>query len=433
MRNKMVLIGAGSAVFTKGLVFDVLDRPDEKWHIALVDTDPETLATISALCVKMTAQKNADIKFSASTDRRDVLSGADYVVSVIGVGGRRAWEQDVFIPRKFGIFQPVGDTVGPGGISRAMRMIPQLVDVARDVERYCPGAMMINYSNPMTMNCMAIRRATGVPVVGLCHGVKDGIRRIAGFLEMNHSDIAYTACGLNHMVFCYHMRSNAGDLFPRLISHLDSVPDKNREVGPLTESFVRGYHTYVASDDRHLSEFVPELTAEGAYYGKTLGVDAYSFEETIREGDAEFDGYRRLANSPDPLPESFFQREEGEHEQLLEMISAMREDKPGIFYANLPNEGAVAEMPDKTVIERPALFSGSGIHPLQMPGFPPALLPRTLWHAGIYEMAVQAALKGDITLLRHAMEESCVFLDTGKAGRLTDELLSAQKAYLPQF
>ncbi len=184
MRRKIVLIGAGSAMFTKGLILDIIERRDEQWHIALVDTDARTLEIIKRVCEKMIAQTASDTELSASTDRCDVLPGADYVVSTIGVGGRRAWEQDVFIPRKYGVFQPVGDTVGPGGMSRAMRMIPQLIDIANDVKKLCPKAVFINYSNPMTMNCMAVRRATGVPVVGLCHGVRDGRRTLSKFLNI---------------------------------------------------------------------------------------------------------------------------------------------------------------------------------------------------------------------------------------------------------
>ena len=126
MRRKIVLVGAGSAVFTKGLLLDIIERRDEQWSVGLVDTDPVALDVIDKLSRKMVEQKGADIELSASVDRRDILPGADYVVSTIGVGGRRAWEQDVFIPRKYGVYQPVGDTVGPGGLSRAMRMIPQL-------------------------------------------------------------------------------------------------------------------------------------------------------------------------------------------------------------------------------------------------------------------------------------------------------------------
>ena len=433
MRRKIVLIGAGSAVFTKGLVLDILERKHEYWQIALVDTDPHALETMQRVCQKMIAQMRSDTQLLASTDRTDVLSGADYVVSTIGVGGRRAWEQDVFIPRKYGIFQPVGDTVGPGGISRAMRMIPQLVDIANDVKRLCPNAVFINYSNPMTMNCMAVRRATGVPVIGLCHGVKNGLRRVANFLELPQDELRYTACGLNHMVFCYHMYHGREDLFDSFVKKLDATPAEGRSIGRLTESSVRSAHAYVVSDDRHFSEFVPAMTVEGAYYGKTLGVNAYSFEGTIREGDTEFSLYESYAADDSPLPDSFFAREAGEHEQLLDILSAMYENRPAVFYANLPNNGAVAHLPDDTVVERPALFSASGVQPVQLPDFPLHLLPPMMHYAAVYELAVTAALQGDVKLLECAMQEATINIGRDAIHRMTMELLHTQKAYLPQF
>jgi alpha-galactosidase len=434
MHKKIVLLGAGSTVFTKGLVLDILERPEEKWSIALVDTNEPALNIIHKVVKKMIAQKQANIELSASTDRRDALPGANYVISTIGVGGRRSWEQDVFIPREFGVYQPVGDTVGPGGISRAMRMIPQLVDIARDVEALCPKAAFFNYSNPMTMNCMAIRRATKVPVIGLCHGVKNGIRRISRFMGLPAEALSFTACGLNHMVFMYHMRQEAKDLFPAFIQKLDETPWQGRAIGPLTAGFVHEHHCYVVSDDRHFSEFVPDILGKGAYFGKTLGLgDAYSFEGTIQEGDTEFELYTEYAGSESPLPDSFFYREEGEHEQLMEMISALDKDKPGVYYVNAPNQGAVASLPDDTVIERPALLTGSGIAPLQMTDFPTELLPYMMRYAAVYEMAVQAALTGDTRLFRYAVEACCLPLGRNALGQMADKLLKAHKACLPQF
>jgi alpha-galactosidase len=448
MLKKIVLIGAGSAVFTKGLVLDILERARAfaageqgvegflpmRWHIALVDTNEAALNILHKVIKKMIAQKGADVEISASTDRRDVLSEADYVVSTIGVGGRRSWEQDVFIPREFGIYQPVGDTVGPGGISRALRMIPQLVDITRDIETLCPGAIFFSYSNPMTMNCMAVRRATRTPVIGLCHGVKNGVRRIANFMGMPPESLSFTACGLNHMVFMYHLRCNGRDFFPAFIGKLDSTQWEGRAIGPLTADFVREHCTYVVSDDRHFSEFVPDILAKGAYFGKTLGMDgAFPFEQTIRQGDEEFALYTEYANSGKSLPDEFFYRESGEHEQLLEMIASLETDRSGVYYVNVPNQGAVAGLPADTVVERPAFFSGSGISPMQMTNFPAELLPYMTRYAGVYEMAVQAALDGDTRLVRYAVEACCLPLGREKLGRLVDRLLEAHKACLPQF
>jgi len=156
MRKKLVIIGAGSAMFTQGLAADLITKQPggAKWHLSLVDIDEKVLDGIVRLVKKMIDAKKADIELSWSTDRRDCLPGADYVVTTIGVGGRRAWEQDVFIPRKYGIHQPVGDTAMPGGISRAMRMVPAMLAITKDVIRYCPNAYFFNYSNPMAIICV---------------------------------------------------------------------------------------------------------------------------------------------------------------------------------------------------------------------------------------------------------------------------------------
>jgi alpha-galactosidase len=170
-RTKVVLIGAGSTVFTQRLVADlILSGNDDSWEVALVDIDPLTLEAVERLVGKMLASKGSRLPVSAHTDRREALPGARFVVTTIAVGGRAGWQADVEVPRRHGIFQPVGDTMLPGGISRAMRMIPPMLAIAQDVARLCPGADLLNYSNPMTAICRAIRRETGVPVVGSATG-----------------------------------------------------------------------------------------------------------------------------------------------------------------------------------------------------------------------------------------------------------------------
>jgi len=193
MHKKMVILGAGSAMFTQGLVMDMLDKNPggHKWHLALVDIDEYVLNGVAKLVKKMVEKKKADIELSWSTDRKDVLQGADYVVSTIGVGGRRAWEQDVFIPRKYGINQPVGDTAMPGGISRAMRMVPATLEIVRDIQKFCPKAYFFNYSNPMAIICRAVRKALNYPITGLCIGTIGSERHIADFMGYERSRVKH--------------------------------------------------------------------------------------------------------------------------------------------------------------------------------------------------------------------------------------------------
>src|SRR5262249_5664532 len=201
--------------------------------LALVDIDPEPLDVAERLTAKMIAARRAPIALSASVDRRSALGGATTVICTVGVGGRRAWEQDVFIPRKHGIFAPVGDTVGPGGTARALRMIPAMVDIARDVLDLASGALFFNYGNPMAPVCRAIRKATGAPVVGLCHGVFHVASYLAKALEVAAADLQYTAIGINHLTWFVSVRVGGMDARPVLRS---LAAERVAQAGPIART-----------------------------------------------------------------------------------------------------------------------------------------------------------------------------------------------------
>jgi alpha-galactosidase len=437
MRKKLVLIGAGSAMFTQGLVMDLIEQAKvDKWHLSLVDIDPKALEPMRLLCGKMISEKGADIELSYSTDRRDVLEGADYVVSTIGVGGRRAWEQDVFIPRKYGVFQPVGDSVAPGGISRAMRMIPAMVDITNDIIKLCPKARFFNYSNPMTTICRAVRKNTGFPVIGLCHGVKNGQRRIARFAGLDPAKVSSCAAGVNHMVFIYDLRFDGKDAWPYIFDKLRTKETRlgnTEELGPLSRNFIETYRAYPASDDRHFSEFTQENMSKGNYFGKTLGMDAYSFERTIEEGDRIYAQTQTLAFSDKPLADEFFRRFEGEHEQLMEIFDSIEHDRKKIYSVNMPNNGAIPGLPEDAVLELPAAAAASGFKQLHIEDFPQLLKGIIAKHVAIGEITVEAALKGDRRLFLEAVMLGGYMTDKNAASMMVDELIETQKQFLPQF
>jgi alpha-galactosidase len=436
MATKIVLIGAGSAVFTRGLVADMILSPAlGPWELSLVDIDPEALETAEKLSRMMIEARQADVSLSASTQRRSVLTGADVVVSTIGVGGRRAWELDVRIPRKHGIYQPVGDTVMPGGISRAMRMIPALVEIAQDVKALCPAARFFNYSNPMTANCRAVRKETGVPVTGLCHGVVHVERELAEFIGASPQEVTALYAGVNHLTFLYELRRNGQDAWRSIRSRIDADPEAFfRSAGnPFSWSIFDRYGAYPAVNDRHVVEFFPERFPGGSYYGKTLGVSAFSFENTIARGDRVYAGMRAQALGEKPLDKSIFDRGPGEHEQLLSILKSMREDDRRIYAANLPNRGAVPGLPPDAVLELPAAATANGLRALQLFDFPPALASLLTRKLAAIELTVEAALSGDRKILVEALLADGAVNNTGEAADLAEELLQAHKAYLPRF
>jgi alpha-galactosidase len=439
LKEKIVLIGAGSVSFTRGLVADFISR-GRPTELALVDTDPDALSVAEALSRKMIEARGAPFDLLASTDRRDVLRGATVVICTIGVGGRRAWEKDVLIPRKYGIFQPVGDSVMPGGTSRALRMIPAVVSIAEDVLEYAPSALFFNYSNPMAPICRAVIKSTGASVTGLCHGVKHVADYLAAELDTPVSQLDYSAVGMNHLTWFTDVRANGVDAMPRLrsratekLTQLALSQESPVTLSPFSWHLLQLFGAFPAVLDRHVAEFFPHLFPRGAYYGMTLGVDAYSFEKTIADGDEAYAQNRADALSDDPLGDEYFERIGGEHEQVADIIDSIRGGAGHVYSANLPNRGQVPNLPDESIIESPAVAECSGLRPIVQaplaPGIVGTLAARMAW----VETVVDAALEGSRESFIQALILDGAVESLEIAVELADELLASQAEYLPQF
>ncbi len=446
MKESIVLIGAGSAMFTRGLVADMIQR-GQPVDLALVDIDPAALEVAERLSAKMIAARQAPIALRAAVDRRDVLPGATAVICTVGVGGRRAWEQDVFIPRRHGIYQPVGDTVMPGGTSRALRMIPPMVDIARDTLDQCPQALFFNYGNPMAPVCRGVRKATGANVVGLCHGVNHVGQWLARQLGAAPERVKYAAVGINHLTWFTEVRVDGQDALPRLQAMARDKLAGAASLAEVSDAFswqlVELFGAFPAVLDRHVTEFFPHLFGgRGDYYGKTLGLsesggdpsrDAFSFEATIAHGDRIFAEMREQALAPGPLPADYFDRLSGEHEQVLDIIASIRRDSGEVYSANLPNQGQVPNLPPDAVVESPAMATAAGLRPIAQPPLSPGLAGTLATRFQWVETVVEAALTGDRKLVVQALLIDGAVTSVDMARALADELLAAHAAWLPQF
>jgi len=439
MHEKIVLIGAGSAMFTRGLVADLI-RHNEPVELALVDISPEALQVAEGLTKKMIEAKKAPISLSADTDRRNVLKGATAVICTVGVGGRKAWGEDVFIPRKYGIYQPVGDSVMPGGTSRALRMIHAMVGVAKDVLDLAPDALFFNYGNPMAPVCRGIRKATGAGVVGLCHGVFHVGHYLADLLGVSPSEFQYTAVGMNHLTWFVEARVRGQDAMPRLhaaarerLSRLYAREVRAEEIDAFSWQLFELFDAFPAVLDRHVTEFFPQFFAKGRYFGKTLGVEVFSVEETLAWGDRIYEEMRERALSKDPLGEDYFSRISGEHEQVIDIIDSIRHDAGCIYSVNVPNQGQIPNLPSEAVVECPGIADGSGIKPIAQRPLSPGLVGTLVTRLAWVETVVDAALEGSRPkFIQALLLDGCVdSMET--ATRLADELLAAQAPYLPQF
>jgi alpha-galactosidase len=434
-RQKIVLIGAGSVVFTQVLVADFARTcPPGGLSLALVDTNPDALEVVGRLVRRMVELLCTDIEVEVSTDRRDVLPSASVVVTTIAVGGRRAWEADVFIPRRYGIFQSVGDTAMPGGISRAARMIPALVAIAQDVRALCPEALFFNYANPMSANCLAIRRATGLPVIGLCHGAfrtERYLAELAGVPQDEASSVTSLGVGINHFTFLLDLRRDGVDLWPQVRQRLSDQERAGNLTHPFTWELFQRWGAYPAPGDRHIVEFMPEQFPGGRYYGKTLGVDAFSFEQTIAVGDQRYQQSVDQVAGRLPFDESAFPRgSSAESEQLATMVGAVQRDRRQIFYVNAPNNGACAQLPADAILELPAVATGRGFRTMQVGEIPAGIAALLARRIGVIDLTAEAALHGDRKLFVEAVLADGAIADLAQASRLVDELLLAQEQHL---
>jgi len=447
MQEKIILIGAGSAMFTQGVVSDLI-RSGISAELWLVDIDPDALEAAKKLSAKMVAARQAEITLKASLDRRDALPSATVVITTIGVGGRRAWEQDVFIPRKYGLFYAVGDTVGPGGTSRAMRMIPPMVAIARDVAEMAPDALFFNYANPMAPICRAVRKTVGVEMVGLCIGTHDTRQYLVRALDIEPEALSFAAGGINHLTWFYNLRMNGRDAMPALreiaaqrvnavaeslqageIPHSES-PFASSMDFPFAWQCLLWFDAFPSPEDRHITEFFPQFFRNGRYYGKTLGVDEFCFEDTIAVGDRVYAEMRRDALSPDRLTDAYFDKLGGEQEQVIEIIQAVRSNRGKRIFANLPNAMQVANLPEQAILETPAIVDANGIHAIVQPPLPTAaagmLATRFVW----VESIVEAALENSRTKFIDALILDGAVLSPDIAVKLADDLLATQAKYL---
>ena len=458
-QRKIVLIGAGSASFTVGLVADLLSSGIQaEWTIGLVDINEQALAVAKGLVERMVQKKGIEVKVEASTDRVDVLPDADVVVTTIAVGGRKGWELDITVPREHGIHQPVGDTTGAGGISRALRQIPAMLDIAEDVARLCPDAYFFNYANPMAAICRAVNKAvpggtaslavsskgrgadrlaacpTGPggdlrSVVGLCHGVQGTLRYLCNLVGVPYGEIQSLYLGMNHLTFITHFTLDGEDLWPRIDAKLaDLAPDDN----PFSWELYQTYGAFPAVLDRHVVEFFSERFASGDYYGKKIGVDTMDILDTIHAGDERYEKMARQSRGEEPLEDSLFERKLGEHEALVPIVVSLLADKQQTFPMNVPNR-TVEGIPRDFVLEMPVIAAKAGCFPIGLPPMSPGILAWITEALYGVEITVEAAIQGDRNLVVQALLYDRCVPDLRAAGALADDLLAAHTEHLLRF
>jgi alpha-galactosidase len=426
---KIVFIGAGSTVFARNLLGDILGHDElADSEIALFDIDAERLATSELVARRVADAVDAEPKIVATTDRRAALDGADYAINMIQVGGYEpATVTDFEVPKEFGLRQTIADTLGVGGIMRGLRTIPVMLDMCADMEELCPDVWFLNYTNPMAINCRAVNRATSIRTVGLCHSVQGTAYELSLDLGIPYRDITYLAAGINHMAFYLRFERNGEDLYPRLRARADSgaVPDHNR----VRYEVLRHFGYFVTESSEHFAEYVPWFVKRD----RPELIDRFNvpLDEYPRRCEAQIAGWEaeraRLERG-----DAFDVRPSFEYAATI--IRSIETGKPRVVYGNVANEGLIDDLPAGCTVEVPCLVDGNGVQPTAIGTLPPQLAALIRTNVNVQELTVEAALTSRREHVYHAAmldPHTAAELDLDQIHALVDALLAAHGDLVP--
>jgi alpha-galactosidase/6-phospho-beta-glucosidase family protein len=447
--TQVTIIGGGSYQWTPELLADLFGTPSlQGVHVVLEDIDPVPLAQMEPLAKKVSDALDAKATVATTTDQKAALEGADFVIVTISTGGFASMTYDLDIPIRYGIHQSVGDSVGPGGINRALRNIPILVDIARDMEEVCPDAWLLNITNPMTTLTRSVCRETTIKTVGLCHEVGNWCMDLAIALKKPHTSVRPTVAGVNHFPVVTALDVDGEDGFAILHDLIEELgglkalaPRPGRpEAEPfsredfaqrhlLTLTLFDQWGAIAAAGDRHLAEFLPSVLTQESGWGGNFNIELTS----IAKRQAHQDGYIAdvgawLAGTKDLQT---WQSGELPAPVIDSLLTGERRELP----VNIPNEGQAPDLPDEVVVESMCVVGAKGIHGRDQARLPAPFAEVVRRHVAVQELTVEAALSGDRKLA------SAAFALDPLAGRgdleatesMIDALLDATSSWLPQF
>jgi alpha-galactosidase len=436
--TKITFIGAGSLGFTRGLVRDVLTFPLLRdATLCLMDIDRERLDFAYQAVQRIVELGDYPAKVEATMDRAEALKDADVVLVTILAGGLDVWRHDIEIPKKYGIDTNIGDTRGPSGIFRALRTIPVMLSIARDMERLCPGATMLNYTNPMVMLCRAMQRETSIQLTGLCHSVQGTAEMLARWIGAPMSEITYTCAGINHMAWYLKYQWNGKDAYPLIRQAVTERPEVYNEEQVRNEMFL-GLDYYVTESSGHNSEYNwwfrkrPDLIERYCTHGTgwNPGEYAYILERYSEREQSWREDAKRWFASDNPIA-----LERG-HEYAAYIINALQGGEPFEFNGNVRNTGLITNLPQDACVEVPVWASRKGLSPVYIGALPPQVAMLTGITSQLEEMAVEGALTGDPRLIYQAIAHdplTAAVLSLAEIKTMVNEMFAQNREYLPQF
>ncbi|MGO9310617.1 MAG: alpha-galactosidase [Spirochaetia bacterium] len=431
--KKIVVIGAGSIIFSTTVMNDLLATPAlSDSSFVLVNTNLPRAQKVENYVKKIVAQNRLKATIRSTADRREALHGADFVITTIKVGGSKAFQVDYEVPKEYGVDVCVGECVGPGGVFRALRTIPIIVDIVRDVQEICPKAVLLNYVNPMAMICMAIGRTSNLAFAGLCHGVQTTLDLISRYVGVRKDEIDFLAAGINHMAWFLKLEKDGRDLYPLFRENLEKpeyyVNEKVR--GEVARHF--GY--FMTESSGHLSDYLPWFRKNRAVLEEYcdqpgLGGEtgfSYAFQKMTEQKFAATDYLQYESGKLEPRSVDF----------CSWIIEALATGRLFRFQGNVINKGFISNLPDDCCVEVPVFADSNGLHPAQVGALPPALAAMNQSNVTVQKLGVEAALTGDPELAMAAIAMDPLtssVLSLREIREMTTEMFDREQQFLPKF
>ncbi len=446
MNPKITLIGAGSTVFAKNLLGDILSYPElENSTIVLFDINPERLKTSEIVAHKVAEALGIEPTIIATLDAEKALEGANYAISMIQVGGYKpSTVIDFEIPKKYGLQQTIADTLGIGGIMRGLRTIPVLLEYSRLMERVCPDVLHMNYVNPMAINCIALAKASPIKLVGLCHSVPHTAHELASDLGVPPQEVQYLVAGINHMAFYlkleqHHKDGRIEDLYPKVREFVARGKFSHRVTADMPWGLTdhvryevfKHFGYSVTESSEHFSEYVPWFIKQGR--SDLLEQFHIPIEEYIRRCELNTAKWQDLQTRLENPNEKLEVKRSVEYGSLI--IHSQETGQPRVIYGNVPNKGLISNLPEDCCVEVPCLVDKNGIQPTKIGKIPPHLAAMMRTNINVQELTAEAVLTGNREHIYHAAmldPHTAAELDLQQIHNMVNELLEAHGQSIPE-
>lgn len=440
MSFKIAFIGAGSVGFTRVLLSDLMTVPEfHQTEIAFTDINERNLEMVTTLCQRDLDQNGLDIKIEATTDRRQAFKGADYIINCVRIGMLEAFATDIEIPLKYGVDQCVGDTLCAGGIMYGQRGIPAILEFCKDIRQVAaPDAIMLNYANPNAMITWAANKYGKVKTIGLCHGVQSGHKQIANALGLTQEEVEIICAGINHQTWYISVKHNGKDLTDKILpTYLASKELTQKE--KVRIDILKNFGYYSTESNGHLSEYVAWYRKRPEELHKWIDLSKWINGETggyLRECREQRHWFEKDYPQWLTEPANRYKPENRSQEHASYIIESLETGKIYRGHFNVLNNGCITNLPDECIVEVPGYVDATGINIPQIGDLPlgcAAICSHSIW---VQRLAVEAAVNGDINLLRQAMlmdPLTGAVCTPKEILQMVDEMLVAGEKWLPQY